>query len=90
MKILTSSYQDGAWVRVRGGGGSATPPWCFARGGVANKFCSTREGVYHVSQFVKGGGPVLCIQYGYQIEGFVLLLAKNWLILTYLAYFKSS
>ena len=34
-------------------------------------------------------GGVLYIQYGYQIKGFVLLLAKNWLILTYLAYFKS-
>ena len=77
MSIMWQS-QDGAWVQVRGGG-SATPPGVL-RG----------VGVTHVSQFVKWGGPVLCIQYGYQIEGFVLLLAKNWLILTYLAYFKSS
>ena len=77
-------------MRVRGGGVRYPPPGVL-RGGVANKFCSTRGGVYHVSRFVKeGGGPVLCIQYGYQIEGFVLLLAKNWLTLTYLAYFKSS
>ena len=60
-------------------------------GGVAHKFCSTRGGGNPCVAVRKvGGGPVLCIQYGYQIEGFVLLLAKNWLTLTYLAYFKSS
>ena len=66
---------------------------CESEGGVALPppgVLFDEGGVTHVSQFVKWGGPVLCIQYGYQIEGFVLLLAKNWLTLTYLVYFKSS
>ena len=71
-------------------GGVRYPPLVFCEGGVANKFCSTRGGIPCVAVRKGGGGPVLCIQYGYQIEGFVLLLAKNWLTLTYLAYFKSS
>ena len=32
LKKKRGDLQDGAWVQVRGGG-SATPPWCFARGG---------------------------------------------------------